>query len=302
MNNGASAVTNPLYVYLHIPKTGGTTLLWAIGNQFDRTDDRYLKHYHWMNTQMYLFNNLPLLERRTVEQQKQLKFLTGHGTNNMVHYWLKVRKTPQLFTTFRDPIDRVLSSFNYRYGISVLTQDTQNFSLLDPPMDIHARFNSKTAADYNTLFEYYQDATSEQNLQTKWMIKSFYEYYENKFIPLEDVQHRPMVDTPPQIWADWASKLNVDQDMYDTAQNIVKNRLWWAGTSDTLSNDITALCKHVGVDKVTVDNRHRAGIDFPRVWTREEVEAQPDYKQLCEAEKWDIKLVEYVRKNCKRPF
>ena len=294
---------NPLYVYLHIPKSGGTTLLWSIGQQYDRTNDRYLKHYHWMNTQLYLYNNLPILERRTVEQQKQLKFITGHGTYNMVQYWLKVRKQPFLFTTFRDPIDRLLSSFNYRYGVSELSQDRQNFTMIDPPMDIHARFNTKYPNDYSTLYEWYLDASSEQNLQTKWMIKSFYTHYDNRFVPWEAVVKRQNpADSAPDIWPEWFENVQPDQDMFNNVQDIVKNKLWWAGTSDTLSADIPELCKYTGVDYVNVDNRHRSGIDFPRYWTRADVEAQPDFENLLRAEKWDIKLYNYVKHNCKRPF
>lgn len=294
---------NSLFVYLHIPKSGGTTLLWTIGNQFDRTNNRYLKHYHWMNTQLYLYNNLPVLEKRTVEQQKQLKFITGHGTYNMVQYWLKVRKQPFLFSTFRDPIDRLLSSFNFRYGVSELQQDKQSFTLTDPPMDIHSRFNAKYADDYNSLYEWYLDASAEHNLQTKWMIKSFYTYMDNRFIPWEDVVKRQNpTDSPPHIWPEWFENVNVDLNMYNTAEDIVKNKLWWAGTSDTLTEDLPKLCEHTGVECVDVDNRHRSGIDFPRYWTRAEVEAQPDFNKLLEAEQWDMKLYNYVKRNCKRPF
>ena len=294
-------IENPLFTYFHIPKTGGTTLLWSIGNQFDRTNDRWLKHYHWMVPEQYIYNNIPLLEKRTSEQQKQMKFFTGHGVYSMAHYWLKVRRNPLLFATFRDPIDRLLSSFNFRHGISTLVQEESDFSKIDPPMDAHAKFNRKTAKDYTTLYEWYQDASAEHNLQTKWMIKSFYVFMDNRFVLWEDIVRYNNPTVNPDIWPQWFEEIQINDYLYDMALDCVDQKMWWCGTADTLSEDLPAFCDYAGVKHVTVDNRHRSGIDFPRYWTREDVEKQPDFEQLVKAEKYDTALYNHV-KTLKRPF
>lgn len=294
-------IENPLYMYFHIPKTGGTTLLWAIGNQFHREDDKWIKHYHWMVPEQYIFNNIPLLEKRTPEQQKQMKFFTGHGVYSMAHYWLKVRRNPLLFATFRDPIDRLLSSFNFRHGISTLVQEESEFSKIDPPMDAHAKFNRKTAKDYATLYEWYQDASAEHNLQTKWMIKSFYVFMDNRFVLWEDIVRYNNPTVNPDIWPQWFEEIQINDYLYDTALDCVDQKMWWCGTSDTLSEDLPAFCKYAGTSYVEVENRHRSGIDFPRCWTREDVEKQPDFEQLVKAEKYDMALYEHV-KTLRRPF
>lgn len=290
-----------VFIYFHIPKSGGTTLVWSIGHYHHREDDRWLRHYHWMNTQDYIYNNIPLLEKRTTEQQKQLKFFTGHSTYNMVHYWLKVRKNPKFFSTVRDPIDRLLSSFNYRYGISSLNQDNQLFSNLNPSMDRHARFNLKTAYDYNTLYEFYQDVKAEQNLQCKWFLKSFYSLIDNNFHPHEELL-KFSDGNNPDIWPEWFEYVDIDEVLYNKVLELVDTKMWWIGTNNTLSQDIKDLCKHAQVPYVAVDNRHRSGIDFPRYWSREDVENQPDYEKLLNSEKWDMHLYNYVNKNLKRPF
>lgn len=304
MNNITVSVPieNPLFMYFHIPKTGGTTLLWSIGNQFQREDDRWLRHYHWMTTEQYLFNNIPLLDKRTSKQQKELKFLTGHGIYSMAHYWLKVRRNTLIFTTFRDPIDRLLSSFNFRHGISTLVQDDRDFTYIDPPMDAHAKFNKKTAKDYSTLYEWYLDSSAERNLQTKWMIKSFYTFLDNRFVLWEDVVKYNNPSINPDIWPVWFEEFQIDDYLYSLAFDSVNQKMWWCGTSNTLSNDLKDFCKFAGVDYVEVDNRHRSGIDFPSYWTREEVEQQPDYEQLLKAEQYDIALYTHVKENLKRPF
>ena len=292
---------DPVYIYLHIPRTGGTTLTWSIGYHFHREDDRWLRHYNWMNVQDYIHHNIPMLERRTVDQQKKLKFITGHSTFDQVHYWLKVRKDPCLFTTVRDPIDRLLSSFNYRHGIALLNQDNDHFSLTSPAMDPHARFNKKTASDYETILDWYRDSSAEHNLQCKWLLKSFYALIDNRFVPFADfVKHKdPSI---PDIWPSWFQDFEMNDYLFEMVIDIVDNKLWYAGTSETLSDDIVALCKHADVPYVAVDNRHRSGDDYPIYWDRATIEAQYDYEKLINCEKYDIMLYEYVKEKCKRPF
>jgi hypothetical protein len=292
---------DPVYIYLHIPRTGGTTLTWSIGYQFHREDDRWLRHFNWMNAQDYIHHNIPLLERRTVEQHKQLKFITGHSTFNMCHYWLKVRKNPHVFTTVRDPIDRLISSFNYRHGTSVLNQDPGQFTLTSPLMDPHARFNSKTADDYTSMLDWYRDAGGEHNLQCKWLLKSYYVFLDNNFVPFDQiVKHKD--PTVPDIWPAWFDDIEIDDYLFGMVLDIVDNQLWYAGLNETLSEDITALCEYTGVNQVDVNNRHRSGDDYPVYWTREQVEQQPDYARLVDCEKYDIMLYEHIKENSKRPF
>lgn len=294
-------MNNELFIQFHIPRTGGTTFLWSIGYPFDRKDDRWIRHYNWMYPQDYQYHNVPLLERRTIEQQEQLKFITGQGTFDQCHRWLDVEKTPRTFTFVRNPIDRVLSSFNYRNGMTLLNQDPTPFAMGGPVMSFDARMNQRTAKDYNTLFDWYLDAEGEHNLQCKWLLKSFYKFEDYQIIPYKDLIENKYSENPG-IWAWWFDEVEMDDDLFEMVIDIVDNKLWWCGLSDTLSQDIPALCDYANVPYVDVPDKHISGEYYDVYWTKEEIKSQSGYNKLVDAEKYDIRLYEYVKEKCKRPF
>jgi hypothetical protein len=294
-------VSNPIYIHLHIPRTGGTTLNWSIGHQFDREDDRWMRHYHWLYQQDYLYHNIPVLEKRTDAQQEQLTFITGQGTFDQCHLWLNVGKDPHLFTFVRDPIDRVLSSFNYRNGMSLLNQDSRPFTIGGPAMNFDARINQRTASDYNTLFDWYQDAEGEHNLQCKWLLKSFYSFINGQVIPHKDLIANK--NSPePELWPWWFDEVGIDDELFELVIDIVDNKLWWCGLNEKLTDDIPALCNNAKVPYVKVNNKHRSGDEYPLYWSKQDVKNQSNYDNLVEAESYDIKLYEYIKENYKRPF
>lgn len=294
MNNNLE----PLYIYFHIPKTGGTTFSWTVGHYLHRENDRWLKHYSYMDSQNFIHHNIPLLERRTTEQQRHLKIITGHSTFSMSHYWLKTRRLPRYITTVRQPIDRLLSSFNYRYGVSELNQNNEIFTKCNPTMSLHACLNLKTASDYNSLLEWYQDSNAEHNLQCKWLLKSFYGIFNNQFFLHEDIKDAPM----PDIWPAWLDDLIIDDSIFEKIIDIVDNKLWWASTVDTLSTDIKDFTSYANIEYVDVDNRLRSGVDFPLYWTKEQVLAQPDIDKVIHNESYDQMLYDYVKEKFRRPF
>jgi hypothetical protein len=294
-------IDNPVYIQFHIPRTGGTTLLWKLGNPFERTDDRWLHHYTWTYPQDYQYHNVPVLENRTQEQQQQIKFITGQSTFDMCHNWLRVEKTPYQFTFVRDPIDRVLSSFNYRNGMTLLNQDWRPFTFGGPDMIQEAKLHQKTAEDYDTLFDWYCEAPGEHNLQCKWLLKSFYTLQNGKFISHKDLFENNMLETPG-IWPWWFNDIEMNEELFDLVIDIVGNKMWWCGTSSTLTEDIKALCKYTDTEFVNVDDKHISGEDYPVFWNRTEIESQTNYEQLVKSEQYDIRLYNYIKENCKRPF
>lgn len=92
---------HPLTIYLHIPKTGGTTLSHILRKQYESNkiyDHGYLKG------EKKDFNQL--LE----EEKKNIKAVCGHFSYG-VHQFFP--QPSRYFTMLRDPVDRVISSYYF---------------------------------------------------------------------------------------------------------------------------------------------------------------------------------------------
>ena len=92
---------NSLLIFLHIPKTGGTTLNSIFRKQFMR--DKLFDHDNYQNKRMKL-------EDLTEEEKKQIQAIAGHYFYGIHHLF---NKRATYFTMLRNPIDRVISSYYY---------------------------------------------------------------------------------------------------------------------------------------------------------------------------------------------
>lgn len=289
---------------MHIPRTGGTTIEHSVSYYGDRTNDRYLKHYNYVQNfseVKYDELNIPRLSYRTVEQQRQLRFISGHSVFCNSHRWLRVRKEPRIMTIIRNPIERLLSGFNYRYTKEVLCQDKQSFSSNTPPMDEWAVRQKKSSEDYNTLYEYYQDIHFEHNLQCKWIIKSFVENNNNTWQEHPEYVFGPDVgiqkeEAVPLTWPSWMFYDNDTIDWYKFTENFFE-KIWWLLTTNSIDKSIPAFCEFAGLDY----EPKKMNESSVKRWTLDEVMNQPDIEKLIHAERHDMKLFETAERWI-RPF
>lgn len=299
---------NPIYMYLHIPRTGGTTIENVIGHWGDRTNDRYLKHYHYVQNyseRLYEKALVPNLLFRNTEQQKKMIIMTGHSIFCNSHKWLRIKRDPKIFTVVRDPIERCLSSFNYRYTVSKLCQDSSQFSRCSPFMNDNAVHQQKTAEDYESLWDYYQDCTFETNVQCKWIIKSFLKRDQSTWVRHPTYVFGPDSGIPvdqavPVSWPEWMYYPPEEENKVDWFK-LVENfftEIWWLTRTEKLDTALPDFCKYVGLEYL---GPKRENVPALKYWTLDDVLAQPDIDKLIDSERYDYQLYDAAKK-WRRPF
>jgi len=299
-----------IYMYVHVPRTGGTYFESSGPNPTSRENDDYLYHYKYVDRWSdyeYTFKDIPMLAFRSRAQQTKLKLLSGHSIFSQSHKWLRIHRQPVLLTTIRNPVERVLSSFNYRYSKIMLRQDQTAFSRQTPAMEDWAVRQNKGPEDYDTLYEWYQDATAEHNLQCKWIVKTFLKYdnYSWKEHPAylqgpDQLEQNIdlLATTWPEIFYEVTPEIQ-KVDWFDLASRFL-SRFWWIGTTDTLTQDTKDFYQLIELPHKETGSRNNHP-EIKPYWTLEDVMAQPDIGQLHKAEHHDIKLYDRVKK-FKRPF
>lgn len=298
-----------IYLYVHIPRTGGTFFINSLPNYMSRQNDDFLKHYHYVSKYSsgeYFKGLVPNLANRTKQQQLHCKFITGHSTYANSHQWLRIKKNPKLITTIRHPIHRLLSSFNFRYQAQTLVQENEVFSNMTPALNSNARTHQKTAQEYDTLWEFYQDNVFERNVQCKWIIKTFLDYnkvegwtYHNDYIPgpdVEETEDKMDVVTWP-VWMFSEHLQPKDTDWFEFAMKFT-DKFWWIGKTSSLELDMKDFCVYTNTHMQT-DAEKNISSKVQPYWTIDDVMAQPDIDKLLEAERFDLKLFEQT---FKRPF
>jgi hypothetical protein len=297
-----------VYIHFHILRTGGTAFQNYIGNPYDRTKDNCWYHYNWTENYSsikYNLGNLPLLRFRTKEQHKKIKIISGHSTFSNSHRWLKIRKIPKYITFVRDPLERILSSFNYRYKRKTLSQDNVLFTA-NPTMNYNAVNEKKIETDYDSLYEFYKDAYVEQNLQTKWIIKSFLKWNEHnnwQFFPTYQGIENLVFDQknlyPPSM-PEWMWFDN-NYNYWEIAEKLIE-KFYWIDTTDNLKENTKDFCNFINIDFCDNVFENKSTDIIQPYWTMDDVKKQPDYEKIIEEEKYDYQLYNYVKTYCKRPF
>lgn len=96
-----------LYIFLHIPRCAGTTLLYHIENNFKK--EEIIGYYsHDKDPIKTLRKRITSLSD---EQKEKVKVIYGHWVPYGFHEFFE--KKPRYFTFMRNPVDQTISSYNF---------------------------------------------------------------------------------------------------------------------------------------------------------------------------------------------
>ena len=106
------APSDPLWIFLHLPKTGGTSFKAHLEKHFEQ-DVTLVELSAWGR---WFRRNAgrPELEARSEDERSRIRVIAGHQTYYGIHRLISGAREARYVTFVRDPADRCVSMYNFR--------------------------------------------------------------------------------------------------------------------------------------------------------------------------------------------
>jgi Sulfotransferase family len=104
----------PLWIFLHIPKCGGTTFKAHVERHLT-IEETFFEFSNW-GRQFRAERGLPDFADRPDEQRARAEILAGHQLGYGIHRLVPGERDTRYFTVLRDPAERCVSLYNFRWS------------------------------------------------------------------------------------------------------------------------------------------------------------------------------------------
>lgn len=104
----------PLWIFLHVPKCGGTTLKAHLERHF-AMDEQLVEFSNW-GRRYRKEQGRPEFEDRPAEERTRAEILAGHQLDYGIHRLVPGLREPRYVTVVRDPAERCVSLYNFRWS------------------------------------------------------------------------------------------------------------------------------------------------------------------------------------------
>jgi Sulfotransferase family len=106
--------SKPLWIFLHIPKCGGTTFKAHVERHL-ALEDEFFEFSNW-GREFRATKNIAAFEDRSVADRAKAVVLAGHHVRFGIHRLVPGDREARYFCVLRDPAERCVSLYNYRWS------------------------------------------------------------------------------------------------------------------------------------------------------------------------------------------
>jgi hypothetical protein len=105
---------DPLWIFLHIPKCGGTTFKAHV-ERYVPLEEQFFEFSNW-GKEYRAKRGLPEFADRPTEERAKARVLAGHNLGFGIHHLVPGNREARYFSVLRDPAERCVSLYNFRWS------------------------------------------------------------------------------------------------------------------------------------------------------------------------------------------
>lgn len=112
---------DPLWIFLHIPKCGGTTFKAHV-ERYIPLEEQFFEFSNW-GKEYRAERGFPEFADRSAEERAKARVLAGHNLGFGIHHLVPGNRPVRYFSVLRDPAERCVSLYNFRWSRGSITTD-----------------------------------------------------------------------------------------------------------------------------------------------------------------------------------